>query len=371
MRMMQKDLEEDLSVGALNVLLCSTEPENSACGQIRVLAPLQRDAEINLRLMQPQRIKQDLRWADVILVQRGFPCPDSRKLLDRIYSAGQPIIYETDDLLSDIPESNPNYNGMLQLRPYLMEAVANSDVLLVSTQELANRLGDGKDTLVVENLLDERLWKKGQARLQDHQVLTIGYAGTPTHCDDLCICEDALERLVAKYPGKIRFLFFGCITSRLQQLPDVTFIPYVPDYSTYARNFQAATIDIGIAPLKDNDFNRSKSAIKWMEMSACGIASVVVDLPPYQSVVEGGKTGLFAGQDSDSWFAALEQLVLDAEMRKGIAQSAMERLYAMHTLESNQMLFSLALRRAIAGTQKLRGKAKLNVLSRILGRLSF
>jgi len=333
---------------SLKLLICSSEPQNAACGFIRLAAPLLFDSRLEFQWIDPSRIRSQIHWADAIIIQRVFPTPAgrSRRVLRKVYGSGKPILYEVDDYLFDLPVSNPNRVLFQKCRPFLLQAMSRAHHIVVSTNELGDSLPVNTPFSTIPNLLDDALWCK-RSPITGESKITIGYAGSPTHEEDLAICEDALFRLHTKHGDQLRFLFMGCITERLKCLPGTTFIPFERDYLAYAKKLPDLGIDIGIAPLSDNIFNRSKSAIKWMELSSCGIPGAYSDLPPYREVTQGGKAGLLCAQNETSWFEALDRLVVDRTLRMTISDYAYQEVLSKHSLSKNAVANNDTLRKAI------------------------
>ena len=67
----------------------------------------------------------------------------------------------------------------------------------------------------------------------------------------------------------------------------------------------------GVAPLLDTPFNRSKSALKFLEYSSLGLASICSDVPVYREAVRPGETGLLVPNDPASWRDALDRAIGD------------------------------------------------------------
>ncbi len=275
--------------------------------------------------------------ADVIVVQRVFPSRETAEIIDGLLRSGKPIIYETDDLLTEIPEGNSNNTYARENRDYLIDFIRRIDLVTVSTQALVGAYRQhNKRVYVLPNLINETLWVDAQhsfAPVDDTRPVTIGFAGTTTHSHDLALIESALERVVDKYGERVSFIFMGCITERLRQLPRVSFHEFADGYEGYARHLQTLDIDIALVPLADNPFNRCKSNIKWLEYSARGIAGVYSEITPYSSCIENGRTGMLVSNDSDAWFAALDHLIANPRTRQAIARSARDAVRAGYTLE--------------------------------------
>jgi hypothetical protein len=186
------------------------------------------------------------------------------------------VIFELDDLITDIPADNSTHNWAQQCQPHIEEVLKKCVAITVSTEELGIKLSCyNEHVYVLPNLIDLTLWRKQAPRSCGPVV--IGYAGTMTHASDIALLEPVLERLSAKYGNNVAFTFMGCATERLSKLAGFQFIPFELSFEAYAKKLQDTPFDIMLAPLEDNVFNRCKSNIKWLEYSSCGIAGVYAE----------------------------------------------------------------------------------------------
>ncbi|BET59406.1 glycosyltransferase [Geobacter sp. 60473] len=351
----------------LKVAVYSLEHYSFACAQLRVLAPSRAaDDRIEIRwgvTTENHQASIDTsvaNWADVVLVQRFFPREETWPFIEKIVASGKPIIYETDDLFLDLPATNPHRGLAEASKPWILQAINAASAVTVSTEEMKRAFASYHQQIhVLPNLLDDRLWSSPLPAKTAGAPVVIGYAGTPDHKADLRLLEDVLERIAAKYGNRVAFRFMGCDTERIKRLPGFSSITFEPGYENYARTIRKAGIDIGLVPLEDNRFNRCKSNIKWLEYSACGIAGVYADLPPYRSCVKDGETGiLVGGYDVDAWVAAIERLIDNPDRRHAMVLAARTEVLANYTLKSRGHLF-LETWRTVAGrsdTSPAKGK---------------
>jgi len=88
---------------------------------------------------------------------------------------------------------------------------------------------------------------------------------------------------IIKNIDKYRFTFVGGVPQQLHQYVKQNKIIYQPpsDIFNYPREMQLRKIDLLIAPLVDNAFNRCKSNIKFLEFSALGIAMCGQNISTY------------------------------------------------------------------------------------------
>jgi hypothetical protein len=261
---------------------------------------------------------------------------------------GTPSIYEVDDLLMEMPPNNPNHEFAMQCRPFVLDVMKKAAAITVSTEALkAELLRWNPNIYVLPNLIDERLWSQTQ---RPHAgPVVIGFTGTSTHGDDLRMIEDAFIQISAKHGQGVAFQFMGCVTDRLARLPGAKVAEFTPDYESFARALQTTAMDVAVVSLEDNLFNRCKSNVKWLEYSACGIAGVYSDLPPYNSCVRHGQTGLLVGNRVQDWFQAIDALVTNASLRRAIAQQARQEVLSEYTLASPKVRLYAEAYHAILG----------------------
>lgn len=334
----------------------STEPLNHACALLRVLQPLRKFKEhviVDLGTTELDQGSQDdsqrIEKADIIVVQRAFPSRANRNLVDAILRSNKPVIYESDDLLDELPLYHPYSYYSRENRTIIREFIRRCDLIQVSTTPLsANYAKYNSNVRVVQNFLDPDHWFSGvppPKREHRHSVV-VGFFGTGTHKPDLEIVEDALAQLSQKHGKVVSFRFLGCTTPALQTLPGSSYCEQWSTYDRFPELIAREQIDIGIAPLLDTPLNRCKSDLKWLEYSALRIPAVYSAVTPYARSVRDGVTGLVVPNEPEAWFAALDRLVLDADLRAHIAEAAHKEVRATRTLDTGAPLFLDTLRTA-------------------------
>ena len=105
---------------------------------------------------------------------------------------------------------------------------------------------------------------------------------------------------------------------------------FVP-YDTYEAAIRSS--DIALLPLRDNEFNRAKSDLKFIECAANGCV-VLASPTVYADVIEEGITG-FIYRDGREFANKLNTLIKNRNMRREVAESAYsyvryERLMSQH-----------------------------------------
>jgi hypothetical protein len=135
-----------------------------------------------------------------------------------------------------------------------------------------------------------------------------------------------MKRILADYAGRVELTIWGCQSGELAGYPGVKFAPLIPDYDRFLREFSAAQFDIGLAPLEDTPFHRSKTNTKFRDYGACGVAGVYSNVPVYSDCVVHKKTGILVNNSADEWYQGIADLIDDRISRSAIQKSAYEEI---------------------------------------------
>lgn len=285
---------------------------------------------------------------DLLIVDRLWRPDVSLEAVEQLREtarkAGARLVYAVDDSFLDIP---------VDAEARLSEAKAGvfefllrqSDCVWVTSPRLKERFAAyNRRIAVIPHALDERLIVPrypGAARTRPaNQPYRIGFMGTLTHDQDLEMVAPALRQVCDRHPGQIEIQIIGGIAEAnmpktLAGLPVrlVHTEPGEEEYPLFMIWFTGRSRwDLAIAPLQDNEFNRCKSSIKFLDYSAIACPAVYSDLPAYHGTVDHLRTGLLVGNQTEQWTAAIEMLLGDENLRQRIAWNSYRELHASHTL---------------------------------------
>jgi hypothetical protein len=155
--------------------------------------------------------------------------------------------------------------------------------------------------------------------------LRILFMGTATHDADFAIVEGALARLKAVFAEHVSIELLG-VSSRPDMPPWVSRVGMpahaTASYPGFVNWFTQQHWDIGIAPLAETTFNRSKSAIKTLDYGAIGLPVLASDRPAYRGSLADGPGGWLLPDSEDAWFVALARLVRDSALRRRLGEGA-------------------------------------------------
>ena len=234
------------------------------------------------------------------------------------YKGKKPIVMEVDDHLFGVnpenagfssyhPNSDNEYFAEMQLR--------NSNYVIVSTNWL--RDGDGvsngllnynKHIEVVKNSIDFNIWDKVKNETNPDKI-RIGWAGGQAHYHDLRIMEKVMPEILKKYPN-VEFAFLGGMPDYMKTSRRIKFIGKWFGIMDYPTELGKQGFDIGIAPLKDNLFNRAKSNLRYLEYSALKIPTVASPVTPFKEC-----ENIILAQEPQEWIDELSGLIEDKQYR--------------------------------------------------------
>jgi len=234
--------------------------------------------------------------------------------------AGHKLVYETDDDVWSIDRTNvaAHITFDAEVMDAVDHAIQISHMVTVSTEPLAEVLRKRHDNVVVlPNHIDEGMFDIERPR---RDRVTVGWAGGDSHLGDFVTIAEQLKRFFRRNP-EVDFHNVGTDYRRPFRLPG-RHTGWHQDIWDYYRTID---FDIGIAPLADTVFNRSKSAIKAMEYAALGIPVIASDREPYRPFVLDGVTGYLV-RDEHEWGKRLYELVSDEAMRTEMGRKAKEHV---------------------------------------------
>ncbi len=275
---------------------------------------------------------------DVVVIQRVNPY--SNQILKNSKKQHIKIVYETDDDFLDLNPANPSYNYIQGNFNSIKKLVNNSDQVVVSTEELKKRFNklDINNVEIIKNYYANNSLQLKPFAYRGDEIIKIGYFGTLTHDNDLELIHNVILRLkdiFSKKGVKIIFEIAGASINETSDWYNVKKIPYYPMpmktfYDWLGKN---SDWDIGIIPLVNNEFNKCKSELKYIEFSALGIPVVASDVNVYNESIEDGVTG-FLANDEDEWVSKLSLLIEDGSLRNGIVNNAREDILENYNLKS-------------------------------------
>lgn len=358
------------------------ERDDSACNHYRVFSPLKKILDLNLadvalihqRDLGTDRAKNLAILSDLIVFQR----PADEEWLNFIKSFrkwGKVIVSDYDDDPFNTSPLNPFYQYVgtepveyqwadgtkemlwsedmvnsqgtkifniernIAYRDMFRLNFKKSDLVTCTTDILKNEfLKITPNVAVLPNLIDPGFWPK----IPDFNKneVRIGWQGGWSHYEDLYNIVPVIKNVLDKHDN-VKFVYFGdqrfrvlfkdCDQNKIEWQDWV-------HHETYPYKMTLLNLDIGICPLADNKFNWTKSAIKWMEYSMLGMATIASNIEPYSSVLKHRETAMLCN-DNKEWEESLNELIIDGKKRRLMAKKAFVDVIENHNINTKANLW--------------------------------
>lgn len=359
------------------------ERDITACNHYRILSPLSKISELGLadvRLIKESELGDNdainlALGSDVLVFQR--PATESWfKFIKTMRKHGKIVVSDYDDDPFNTSPLNPFYQyvgveeyewqwpdgtremlwseGMISARGnkiFNIERNINhrdmfrlnfkkSDLVTCTTEQLRSEfIKINPNVAVLPNAVNVDFFPIKPEMVK--REFRIGWQGGASHYEDLYMIKDAIAEVLHKHDN-IKFIYFGDM--RFQGLFDsspqdqIEWHPWVA-HSTYPYKLALMNLDVGLCPLVDNQFNRNKSAIKWMEYSLFNIATVASNIPPYKGVLTNNQDSLLVEESKEAWVDAILSLYSNKSQMNRLASNAEANVRANHNIETKAHLW--------------------------------
>lgn len=225
-----------------------------------------------------------------------------------------------------------------------VKAAQLADLTTTPSELLAERYRreGASNVLVIGNSVEPRTFGFGSR--SKHEGVVIGWVASGEHYSDLkqIPVAGAIRKLLDAHPH-VRLLTVGVRlpidSERYQHVLHIPFLELVK---------AIGGIDIGIAPLADTPFNRSRSDIKLKEYASGGAAWLASPVGPYRAFGER-EGGMLVGDDD--WYQALDTLVTKARLRKRLSRRARAWVKAQ-TIDKHVEIWETAFEGAIRSARE-------------------
>lgn len=236
------------------------------------------------------------------------------------------LVYELDDDIWTIGQENwQAYN--LYGRPDILDAIEHSaqiaDLITVTTPYLAGVMTErtgNPSTAVLPNCVPGWVLDLNRTRRERPAV---GWAGGASHGIDIGLIASTMRRFCARFPGWDLRLGGTDYRPTFKLGDRAIYSQWIQVNTSPEPYYQAMDFDIGLAPLADNPFARSKSPIKAIEYNSMGIPVIASDVEPYRSYVKDGENGFLIKYDHD-WLKRLSELASDERLREKMSAASRE-----------------------------------------------
>ncbi len=261
---------------------------------------------------------------------------------------GRKLVCDVDDGLWHILPDNPAYEvfkrGSQQIN-IISRVLDDVDKVTTTNSYLRNMIVNEtykkhENVVVFPNYIDLELYSH-RPQFKDDRQIQIAHFGSTTHFSSLQDEEFAkgMDRIMREYPN-VSFLSMGCHIPKykmrwgaryIQGFGDADVMTWIKDkFPPFIEG-----VDIIVAPLSNNLYNRCKSSIKYLEASSAKKPFVGQNIRQYQEVIKNGENG-FLCDTAENWYTSLKKLIDDKALRKSIGEQAFETVKRDWTIQAHR-----------------------------------
>jgi glycosyltransferase involved in cell wall biosynthesis len=288
-----------------------------ACGPLGISSRTKRISDLRAQDISSRTLPLFIRCAD----------PSSLPWAKALVGQRRPFVYYLDDNFWELDGDTPltRYYSHPSVRHSLDYFVANASVVLTSSKILAEVLRPKcRRVVVVPTFFDFSL-------VEDHAIVgnvtaapneqRVGFVGNPSRVRDLEVIAPVLQPLLDRFPD-LAFEFFGVLPPGVQANDRIRRLPQVHSYRAFIQSKRSRGWTVGLAPLRNEPANRSKTDNKYREYAACRVAGIYSNVEPYRSAVIHNATGLLVENSPEAWLSAIAALLTDSGERERLVSAA-------------------------------------------------
>lgn len=281
------------------------------------------------KVADPFLAYEDIDPADVVVAQR-VNAYDGLSLWRRWGTTpSMRTVYENDDDIFNITHENAmaydTYKEGTEAREAVLRYCNTAGMITTTTPHLADAhraMSPHVPVTVLPNCVPE--WVLDLEHDPRNGRLRVGWVGGSSHDRDVLEAANATRRFIKRFPSWQ--LCIGGVDYRDKfKVRDAMFMPWIHVTDDPRLYYRVIDFDIGLCPLVDTEFARSKSPVKALEYMSRGAVVIASDVEPYRRFITHGKNGFLVKQGQEhEWLKYLSLLASDEDLRLSMKANALE-----------------------------------------------
>lgn len=315
------------------LVLCDHPP--STMTKIRIGIPMTDFADSACREL---RIKdfgsakiRDLLWGSVIVVQRGMTKKSSRLIQDA-KALGKPIVYEIDDLLTELPDFLSHHKNCIANRHLIERNIRNATMVTVSNSRLKSALSHlNKNIQICPNYANPTFLSMPPNEMHTGSGPVNLFIGSSDRVR-VDFLTPALKIIQEKYKDRVQIHCIGPLSEAVSDSGVNCTSTHLLGHAEFIQFLKKHANAVGVIPLDDSKFSSCKSAVKYFDYSQAGLAVACSKVSPYVDVIEHDRTGLLTPNTTEGWVDTMSRLIDSSDLRASLAMEAQKEIAAKHSL---------------------------------------
>jgi hypothetical protein len=278
---------------------------------------------------------EELRTIDVFLYNRTWiagPLDAVKPVADILRQYGAKIILDMDDYWH-LGTGHSFYKHYLETKmpAVIAEHIRLADAIITTTTYLRDELIKLNPNVTICENVPHLLYDQFKPNPTQSDKVRFGYFGAAQHTEDVALLELPLSRLCDDHSIDGRYMLYLAGWNENNPI----YQQYEQVFSNKGKNnnygrIQAADIysyvggynfvDVALAPLRDNKFNRLKSELKVTEAAWMNKAIIASNVCMYADCIEDGWDGVLVDEKQPKkWYKAMKAMINEPAMVREMA----------------------------------------------------
>lgn len=270
----------------------------------------------------PEVTDLDIQNTDIVFCIRYYH-DAVHDLLKKVHNEGKSFIWYIDDNYDALKFENGTVIHQENKNQYYEYMFENSDYVVVNNEQIF-RLGLNFTTNISCLPTYQDITHSEYESKKPEGVIRFGFMGTLNRDDDFEHVSVALEKILEKYGSKVEIEFIGYYPPNLSAKENIHHFDFIHDYDQFRNFFESREWDFALAPLKDTQFNRSKTNNKYREYSSYAIPAVFSNIKTYSGCVRDHENGILVEDTVEAWFGAIDEYISSKDLREKMGKNAYE-----------------------------------------------
>lgn len=262
-----------------------------------------------------------LDWADVVIAHREINILEF-EFLRAARQRDIPIIYDTDDLLLQLPEWSLHSIPLAE-RALMKSVLALADRVTCTTPMLKKELERYTDDVqVIPNVIIPSQPLPVPAKRHYSNQCTLVLASSDAQLPEGIV---PILYTLLKMFDFLQCVVIGNIAHNFQIPSDRLRCYDTCGEEQFSQLLSGIDNGIGLLPLDDSLFSSCKSPIKFWHYTSCGIVSVASNRAPYAHYIDNDVNGMLLDDTPDAWCTGLSRLIRDHRKRQALLGNALKK----------------------------------------------